>query len=214
MRSVKSSGRVDAVKKNSRTGIAITTSGNRDNIKEAFLKRSYQALQRLTENVPSEELVEALAAPTDIGGIARLLSDIGALQPEYTALDPWAEFLAKGVIVKQELLRQAGGAYTTGQVAEMLGISRQAVQQRARRGTLLALTGGTTERYYPAIQFGENGTVEGLEEVLAAFTITDPWTRLSVLLDTDDLLGGKRVIDALRVGRQEEVLRVVRSFGG
>jgi hypothetical protein len=207
MRSVKSSGRVAAVKKNSRTGIAITTSGNRDNIKEAFLKRSYQALQRLTENVPSEELVEALAAPTDIGGIARLLSDIGALQPEYTALDPW-------VIVKQELLRQAGGAYTTGQVAEMLGISRQAVQQRARRGTLLALTGGTTERYYPAIQFGENGTVEGLEEVLAAFTITDPWTRLSVLLDTDDLLGGKRVIDALRVGRQEEVLRVVRSFGG
>jgi hypothetical protein len=196
-----------------RTTKSVSTQSDRDNIRDAFLKRSYQALERMAAVATSEELVEALAAPTDIGGMARLLSDIGTLQPECLALDPWAEFLAKGAVMKQELLREAGGAYTTGQVADLLGISRQAVQQRARRGTVLALEAGAAERYYPAIQFDTTGTVAGLEEVLAAFTVADPWTRLSVLLDTDESLGGKRVIDALRAGKLEQVLRVVRSFG-
>lgn len=185
---------------------------DRNRIKKAFLERSSRALERMVESVTIENLAEALAAPTDIGGMAFLLSEIGALQPQCIELDPLSDLRARGAFMKHAMIREAGGAYSTSQVADLLGISRQAVQQRARRGTLLAFTLGNNDRYYPAIQFDEHGVVAGLEQVLNRFNVTDPWTKLSVLLDTDEFLGGRRVIDALRDGDLEKVLRVVESF--
>jgi hypothetical protein len=192
----------------------VSNGSDREKMMAAFLNRSYLALRRMVELAPTEDLAKALAAPTDIGGMTLLLSEIGTLQPECLVLDPFAEFLAKGALRKQALIHEAGGAYSTAEVAALLGISRQAVQQRVRRGTLLALTMGQGEYQYPAIQFDENGTIPGLAQALSRFTVTDPWTRLSVLLDTDELLQGRRVIDALREGDLEPALRVIESFGG
>lgn len=188
--------------------------GVRQALAETFLKRSYAALERLSDAAPAEALKEALRAPTDVGGVASLISDLAVLGLDESGLDPWAEELAKGALLKQELLREAGGAFTTSEVAQLLGISRQAVDQRARRGKLLAVPRGSGERLYPACQFDASGVLPGFGQLLAAFQVDDPWVRLSVLLDEDASLGGRTVVQALRDGDAAAATRVARGFGG
>lgn len=192
---------------------ARRTASGREALARAFLDRSGAALQRLSMAAPQDALARALSAPTDVGGVASLLSDLAALDHDISAADPWAKELADGAVLKQELLREAGGAFTSMETATLLGISRQAVDQRARRGTLLAVPRGSGERLYPACQFDELGVVAGMEKILDAFTVDNPWTRLSVLLDTDPELADRTVVQALRDGDLEEARSVVRRFG-
>lgn len=198
-----------ATKKSSRRPVG----GIRQTLAATFLERSYAALERLSAAASAEVLEEALRAPTDIGGVASLLSDLAPLGQDVSALDPWAEELAEGALLKQELLRDAGGAFSSGEVGQLLGISRQAVDQRARRSKLLAVPQGNGERLYPACQFDENGTVAGLERLLGAFQVEAPWMRLSVLLDEEPALGGRTPIRALREGDIDAAIRLVRGFG-
>lgn len=129
-------------------------------------------------------------------------------------LDPTARAILRSVEVKKELLDRAGGALATGEVADLLGVTREAVHQRRRRGTLLAVETGAGEYRYPARQFTEDGTVPRLADALAAFhEVENPWTRLSVLVSGQDALGGDAVFDALRAGRVEEALEEIRRFG-
>jgi hypothetical protein len=95
-----------------------------------FLKRSVKMLERVSSVASSETLKAALSSPTDVGGVASLLSDLAPLGIDLSSVDPFVEAMSRGATVKRELLESAGGGLTSSQVAAALGITRQAVDKR------------------------------------------------------------------------------------
>ena len=124
----------------------------------------------------------------------------------------------RGVRARRELLGAEGGTVSSGQAAELLGITPQAVDKRRRTGKLLALPVGRAYLYplYPVWQFdegGRGGVLGGLEEVLGSFGVEDAWMRASFFLRENGRLDEKRPLDALRDGEIESVERAARLWG-
>jgi hypothetical protein len=180
---------------------------------QAFLKRSVKMLERVSSSASPEALQSALSSPTDVGGVASLLSDMAPLGVDLSAADPFIEAMARGAVIKQELLTSAGGSLSSPQVSNALGITRQAVDKRRSRRALLAVPNGSGEYLYPACQFTPDGVIPGLEEVLRAFQMRSPWTQLSVLLASAPALGGKTILDELKLGEIERAIAVAASYG-
>src|SRR5215207_7044940 len=112
---------------------------------------------------------------------------------------------AQGVRARRVLLEAEGGTVSSGQAAELLGITPQAVDKRRRAGKLLALPVGRAY-LYPVWQFderGRGGVLQGLEEVLGSFGVEDAWMRVSFFLRQYGRLGDKRPLDVLRDGEIE-----------
>src|SRR5450759_2659520 len=172
----------------------------RQALAQAFLKRSVKMLERVSFSASSEALKSALSSPTDVGGVASLLSDLAPLGVDLSAGDPFIQAMARGAAIKRELLTSGGGGLTSSQVSSALGITRQAVDKRRSRRALLAVPNGSGDYVYPACQFTSDGVITGLEEVLRAFQIQSPWTQLSVLLASSPALGGKTILEALKSG--------------
>jgi hypothetical protein len=190
-----------------------TPDSARQALAQAFLARSVKMLERVSSNASSEALRSALSSPTDVGGVASLLSDLAPLGVDLSAVDPFLEAMARGSAIKRDLLTGGGGGLTSSQVASALGITRQAVDKRRLRRALLAVPNGSGEYVYPACQFTSDGVIDGLEEVLRAFQIQSPWTQLSVLLASAPALGGKTILEALRSGAVERAVAIAASFG-
>ena len=180
---------------------------------QAFLKRSVKMLERVSSSASSEALQSALSAPTDVGGVASLLSDLAPLGADLSAVDPFAEAMARGAVIKRELLASGGGGLTSGQVASALGITRQAVDKRRSRRALLAVPNGSGDYAYPAWQFTSDGVIPGLDEVLRAFQMGSPWTQLSALLAPAPALRGRTILEALRSGEVARAAAIAASFG-
>ena len=178
-----------------------------------FLQRSVRMLERLSQVASADALNAALSSPSDVGGVASFLSDMAPLGVDLSSVDPLAESLAQGVRIKQELLRETGGGLNTAQVASVLGMTRQGVDKRRIRGTILAVPIGSAEFIYPACQFTSEGLVPHLAEVLQSFQVRNPWTKLSVLLAPAPALGGRNPISALKDGDVKEVMAVAAAFG-
>lgn len=185
----------------------------REALAQAFLKRSVKMLERVSSSASSEALQSALSSPTDVGGVATLLSDLAPLDVDLSSVDPFVEAMALGAAVKQELLNSGGGGLTSSQVSSALGITRQAVDKRRIRHALLAVPSGSGEHLYPACQFTSTGVIPGLEDVLRAFQIRSPWTQLSALLAPAPALEGKTILEALKSGAIEKAIAIAASFG-
>ena len=124
-----------------------------------------------------------------------------------------AELIAAGEVRKAELVELAGGLYTLTEVAAILTISEQLVEQRRKAAELIAIE--TREGYrYPACQFTPDGIVKGLSEVLSVMPIRADWMRLEWLLVPDDALEGISPPEALRAGRLEDVIDIARDHEG
>jgi len=180
-----------------------------EELRRVLIRRVRGRFNLAVRNATAEQLLRALEAPTDTETIARLLSEA----PEHPgpAAD-WSAALFRGAIEKARMLEEAGGALSTGEVAGLLGISVQAVQQRIRRRSLLAVPLANGEWGLPAFQLTERGVPEGLARVLVAFGEADAWVQLSVLLSDD--FGGGRLIDWIREGRAvDEAVRIARGWG-
>jgi hypothetical protein len=176
-----------------------------------FVARYTPLLERLGERASHEILRDAITASDPASGLARLLAEIGPLDPP--APDPLAGARARGALAKQEMLEAAGGVYRVSQVAKLLGVSRQAVDGRRVRGTLLAVPRANGEWVYPACQFTGDGVVPGLDEFLRAFPVPTPWTQLSILLAHSPRLDGRSPIEALRSGDTGAACAVAREYG-
>jgi len=61
-----------------------------------FLKRSVKMLERVSSAASSEALESALSSPTDVGGVASLLSDLAPLGIDLAAVEPFVEAMARG----------------------------------------------------------------------------------------------------------------------
>ena len=185
----------------------------REALAQAFLRRSVKMLERVSSSASSETLKSALSAPTDVGGVVTMLSDLAPLDVDVSSVDPFVEAMARAAAVKLELLTSGGGGLTSSQVASALGITRQAVDKRRIRDALLAVPNGSGEYLYPACQFTSTGVIPGLDNVLRAFQIRNPWTRLSALLAPAPALGGKTILEALKSGAIERAIAIAASFG-
>lgn len=106
---------------------------------------------------------------------------------------------------------QIGAAYTTGQVAELLDVTKQAV---AKRRGLLRLVQRDGQTVYPVLQFDGDRPVPGLGEVVAELMpyVATPWTIASWLASHQASVGGRRPIDALRRGDVAPTVQAARQF--
>jgi hypothetical protein len=108
-----------------------------------------------------------------------------------------------------------GPVYRTDQVRRLLGgMSRQALADRVRRRTILALHTADGRVVYPTYQFRERAVVRGLSDVLKVFepAVVDPWTLAAWLHAGQAALGGSSVVAWLLADRPpEQALAIARS---
>jgi len=110
---------------------------------------------------------------------------------------------------------ELGPLLSTAQVRELLGVSRQRVDELLRSKRLIALTDGASHRQYPAFQFHDGKPLGSL--VAAFWTIADealsPWTAASwCVAPDDDALDGLSPVAWARGGHDDEELsRVARQ---
>jgi transcriptional regulator with XRE-family HTH domain len=187
----------------------LTAPGN------AFVQRAMVAILRIAKDGTDEKLGEALAAPTDVGMIARAISNTGAASAAVAELDPFATLIAKGAEVKQTLIQQAGGLLSASEVAKARGLTPQAIYKQRKSGKLLSVPYAGEEKY-PAIQFDDEGQpLPGLSAVLNALDQAGPWGTLDFLLSPDAELDGLSPIEMLRQHPEKlnDLVRLARTQG-
>ncbi len=185
----------------------------------AVVRRAMRAvLGADVHRLAEEDLARIASEETDAEVLLELLSS-AALMDALEEKDPLAEARLRGFEEQRRLMREAGGAIGTVEAAQVLGISRQAVDARRKRGRLLALgnPGGGRGWRYPLAQFDSasgDGVVRGIERALAAVEDEGGWMALAFLLSPEERLGGRRPIDALKEGvAVEDVERAARLYG-
>jgi hypothetical protein len=150
-------------------------------------------VERVSSQV-TEELARRVGALREQGQQADALGDPDDLAARMLAAvpqpSPWAEL---------------GPFYSTAGIARVLGgVSRQAVEERRRRRTILALRTADGAWVYPAFQLdGDNRVVRGLAEVLDRFApagTDDEWMVASFLTAPQPGLGGRSVAEHLHDG--------------
>jgi hypothetical protein len=164
--------------------------------------------------VDREQVVEALSTSEGYEAVLPLIED---LVLEDARESPMARARLRGIRRKREMLEAEGGFVGTAEAAEILGgISKQAVDKRRERRTILALPRGGGEYAFPLWQFDEgtrDGLVPGLTRVLKSFSVENPWMRAEFMLAPNARLGEKRPLDALRDGEAEAVARAASTYG-
>jgi hypothetical protein len=167
----------------------------------------------LTLSVPSAVEPEAKNLESGFDFLLSSLSKPETLAHIVSATDPLLPARLRGLAVKKELLTTGGTPWTSSQVAEYLGISRQAVDKRRREGKLLGLSLGKRGYRYPVWQFTDGETLAGLEQVLTQLSEYDSWTQLMFLLTGDVRLEGKTPLQCLQQGNLEAVVSSASSYG-
>jgi hypothetical protein len=164
-------------------------------------------------NALSEDSVQsAAAAPTNFAVLLRALSS-GEILADLKSVEPLAPAFIRGIEAKRRLVEGYGGALGAEEVANILGITRQAVDKRRRAGKLLGLTTGRYGFRYPVWQFTESGVVPGLQAVLAVLAPHDEWMQAAFFVGEHPRLGGKKPIDLLKDGKLERVLDAAEVYG-
>lgn len=189
----------------------LLESGTDEPLHSAFLARATKALAEVNRQLTEEGLREAASASSDVGSLvaALMASDLDA--DEVDAELNRARL--RGIQARRELLEAEGGPLGVSEVATILDVSRQAVHQRRKRGNLLAVETGRHGYRYPAWQFAEGGTIDGLERALDALEDHDPWMTLRFFLGADPRLDGDRPLDRLRAGDVDAVLEAADRYG-
>jgi hypothetical protein len=177
-------------------------------VEAVFLTRALRALIGLAKGA---NVSGAAAAPSDYDLFLTVLQ-----QPEAIALlpsqDPLAKAKIRGLLAKPKLLEAENGSVSAEEAAQMLGITRQAVDKRRKQGKLIALPAGRSHRY-PAWQFADGKTLPGLESVLKALSVRDPWMQAAWMLNGNFGLEGDRPLDRLRAGKMDAVLAAAALYG-
>ena len=178
-----------------------------------FLERGFRGLVSLALNMESNAVEAAVAEKNDLEVLIRGLESKAGLRLA-RQIDPLAAARVRGLQIKRELLTRAGGTLQPREVAELLGMSRQAVGKRRRAGKLIAVQTGRRGYEYPACQFEDTGVIENLEVVLGAFADDiDDWMQLAFLINPNESLGGESPLDLLRRGEVDAVARAARIHG-
>ena len=169
--------------------------------RELLLGAAFSLMARqmaaLLRSLPLERAAEALRSRDPNTAVAGLMSDLALERTAASSGDPTSLAVLRGGRRKRELIEAAGGAASSAEMAEHLGITRQGVEKRRLAGTLLAVRMPGGEWKYPLAQVGADGApLDGLSTILAAFRVDSPWMRLEHLLAPDPMLS----LDAVGAG--------------
>lgn len=175
----------------------------------AFAARAQRAVQSLAHHLSRDTLTQALSAPSDVDTLIEALLHASFVEP----IHPLGSARLRGVQAARRLLEEEGGTLSAEDLGDLLGITRQAVNQRRQRGKLLALEVGRHGYAYPAWQVTETGTLPGLEGCLEILQGHDPWMQARFFLSAHPQLEDRRPLDVLREGRVEPALEAARGYG-
>jgi hypothetical protein len=153
----------------------------------------------LSKKTPFERIVDVLTTKEALSTLA--------------PCDPLAAARLKGVMIKSELLYEDGQPLTSEQVGSLLGITRQAVDKRRKKGQLLGITLGRRGYLYPVWQFAQGQVLPGLEPVLKELSEYDPWTQLMFFKTGDLRLDGDTPLQRLKAGDIEQVVLAASCYG-
>lgn len=182
-----------------------------DPVRKIFLERAFEALIEISKNLPSGTLEETAAQRSDLLVLFRALRS-PELLPELEQYEPLASPYLRGLEAQQELLKRAGGMMTGEEVANMLGISRQAVDKRRQAQKLIAIPQGQRGFGYPVCQFEARGPVPGLEQMLRSLA-ADGWSQLTFLLSPNSALEDRTPLEVLGQGHVAAVIEAASVFG-
>lgn len=121
--------------------------------------------------------------------ISEVAERLEALRPAFEAgpdelADPaaMAALMVAALPLPSAASAAVGPVYRSGQVQQLLGVSRQAVHDRTRHHRLLALRTTDHMTVYPARQFARGRVLAGVPEMMAVFATAidtgdvDAWT--------------------------------------
>jgi len=121
-------------------------------------------------------------------------------------LEELAERMAAVVPLPSPVNDRIGPFYRGEQVARLLGVTRQAVHERAKKENLLALRTADDAWVYPTFQFDGRRIVAGLPAVLAALKGADRWAVAAWLVSPTAALGGKTPLEVVRASREPQAV--------
>jgi hypothetical protein len=187
-------------------------STRQDAVRKVFLERAFEAIIEITQTLPSSALEETVAAGNNVLVLLKALQSPEIL-PELERYEPLASPYLKGVEAQRELIKKAGGLMTSEEVANILGLTRQAVDKRRQSNKLIAIPQGQHGFGYPACQFDSRGPLHGLEEMLNSLQVSDGWMQLTYLLSCNADLENRSPLELLREGRNSAVAEAAGKFG-
>jgi transcriptional regulator with XRE-family HTH domain len=153
----------------------------------------------------------AVAAEAPMPGLDALLAALQApeILEELSREAPLLRARLRGIRAKQRLLQAEGGVVRGQEFANLVGISRQAVDKRRRNGTLIGLSLGKKGYLYPVWQ----ADIDGLKPVLAELREYGPWTQASFMLTPNSWLGDETPLNMLRQGESGAVVSAASMYG-
>lgn len=183
-------------------------------LESALAARLLRVVARIVELSTERTLAEAVGAGSDYAAFLSVITQPEVIwDQESETSDPLLPARLAGMEARHQLLELGGGVYTAEQIAEVLGISRQAVDNRRKRGKLLAVTLGRRGNFYPIWQTHEGRALEGLAVVLAELHDHDPWSQLAFMLNPNTWLDDETPLEALRRGLVDQVRDAASVYG-
>jgi len=195
---------------------ALASALNRvhDPMQDALASRLLQSCTALLDRLGDDDRAVVLAASGNLETLLRAL-EAPTVQEGLAEQDPFAPARVRWLEDQQRILAAEGGTLPTSELAKALGITKEGVRQRAKRGSLLSLPVGNV-LYFPLWQFiniQEYKPLPGLRDVLHALPDQDSWGKAIFLLGGEPSLEGARPLDCLRRGELDSVLVAARQFG-
>lgn len=183
-------------------------------IRSAVLVRALDNIIHIVELLDNKSLEDIVSASSNLDVLLSLSEESIVLESKKPFHDdPLRSLRLKGLRAKSELLKSEGGVITSSQVAELLGISRQAVDKRRRQGKLLAVSLGKRGYFYPIWQFFEDGVLPGFEQIMNLLESYDPWMKMIFMLNANHYLGNQSPLEKLREGHLDEVIKAAQLTG-
>lgn len=183
----------------------------RQSVERSLVDRATLLFRESLKRMTVGQIQRAIAAPTPAATVVEVLNaapEVGLAKETATT-----RALARGAAAKQEMIKTAGGYFSSSEVAALLGKTVSAVNQRRARNQILAVPLSGGEWGFPASQFSSGDLRSGVAEVVSTAKAMSPWVLLSILLDR--VPGSSdRIIDSLGdPAVLEDVLARVRSYG-
>jgi hypothetical protein len=175
-----------------------------------LLARAIDVIQNLLLNAkPTLFLNPALNTPDDAEFLMTILSESVT---QYPPASKRTLLRLRGKMAFAQQLKDAGGTFTLQQVADLLGMTTDAVRKRQAQGKLIAIPDGD-HHVYPTFQFYQSGVLMDLPELLATLQTESPVNAVLFFLTTDPDLG-MSPLDALKQGTDRDmVFLLAKQFG-
>lgn len=152
---------------------AMVRVSDRDPLHRIALNRALYALTDLIHQMDEASLERATSKPNHFEFLFEVLqSSLTVSEAKENAV---YQALLRGVRAKQQLLEMNGGCVGPGELGEVLGITRQAVDKQRRKGKLVAVQTSARGWLYPLWQVRDGRKIRGLEEVLDVLHGQEPW---------------------------------------